>query len=83
VFGEKKSTSNQYFMDLLETAAGNDNTELERGRHSAGSQPVVGAGGSNHAFSDGSARYMKYWDAVKPLNMWAVNDADRLAYSMQ
>ena len=39
------------------------------------------SGGSNFAFVDGSARYMRYGSTVWPLNLWAVNDTNRLVYA--
>jgi prepilin-type processing-associated H-X9-DG protein len=32
------------------------------------------AGGSNFAFADGSARYLKHWGSIQPVNMWGVTD---------
>jgi prepilin-type N-terminal cleavage/methylation domain-containing protein len=89
-FGEKRSDSGQYYMDLNE-AEGNDLTELELGRHSSGAGGSihtgdlangsaaigVGSGGSNHAMVDGSARYIKYGQALNPVNLWAVTDFGR------
>jgi len=89
-FGEKRSDSGQFFMDLFE-GAGNDLTELELGRHSSsasgdqhtgnllGGGQAAGfmSGGSNHAFIDGSARYLKYGLSLGPVNMWAVTDWGR------
>jgi prepilin-type N-terminal cleavage/methylation domain-containing protein len=72
VFGEKKSSSPQYYMDFFE-GVGNDNDQLEYGRHSSNG-PSTGSGGSNHAFTDGSARYLKYETGVTPVNLWAVTD---------
>jgi prepilin-type N-terminal cleavage/methylation domain-containing protein/prepilin-type processing-associated H-X9-DG protein len=85
IFGEKKSTSPHYFMDLVELGrsidfpgvlVGNDDSELEQGRH-MGVAPGSRTGGSNYAFADGSARYLKYWRCVGPLNLWCVLDEDR------
>jgi prepilin-type N-terminal cleavage/methylation domain-containing protein len=85
LFGEKKSTSPHYYMDLLEAGRstdfpgvvlGNDDTELEQGRH-VGMGPGTRSGGSNHAFVDGSARFIKYWRALGPLNLWCTLDDDR------
>ena len=84
ILGEKKSASGHYYMDLLEPGRsadfpgeilGNDDTELEQGRHMS----IIGsrAGGSNYAMADGSSRLVKYWRAVGPLNMWCTLDADR------
>jgi prepilin-type N-terminal cleavage/methylation domain-containing protein len=74
-FGEKKSISPQYFMDLFE-GVGNDNDQLEYGRHSNNGLDN-GTGGSNHAFADGSARYLKWEGALMPVNLWAVTDWGR------
>jgi len=85
VLGEKKSASPHYYMDLLEPGEssdfpgrvlGNDDTELEQGRH-AGLGPGTRSGGSVYAMADGSARFIRYWRALGPLNLWCVLDADR------
>jgi prepilin-type N-terminal cleavage/methylation domain-containing protein/prepilin-type processing-associated H-X9-DG protein len=84
VFGEKKHASTPFFMDLLEPGRtpdfpgmvlGNDDTELEQGRHGAG----VGtrSGGSNYAMADGSARAIKYWRSLGTINLWCVLDEER------
>jgi len=70
IFGEKESNSAHYYMDFLETTAGNDFEELEHSRHSG----TKGSGGSDYAFADGSARYLKYGKSVNPQNLWAVTD---------
>ena len=85
VLGEKKSASPHYYMDLLEPGSstdfpgrvlGNDDTELEQGRHAA-LGPGSRSGGSVYAMADGSARFIRYWRALGPLNLWCVLDADR------
>jgi prepilin-type N-terminal cleavage/methylation domain-containing protein len=85
VLGEKKSASPHYYMDLLEPGSssdfpgrvlGNDDTELEQGRH-AGLGPGNRSGGSVYAMGDGSARFIRYWRALGPLNLWCTLDADR------
>jgi prepilin-type N-terminal cleavage/methylation domain-containing protein/prepilin-type processing-associated H-X9-DG protein len=73
LFGEKETASPHYYMDFLETDAGNDFEELEHARHWG----LKSAGGSNYAFADGSARYLRYGRSVSPLNLWAVTDAWR------
>ncbi len=73
VFGEKLTDSAHYYMDFLESAAGNDTEELEHSRHMGGK----GAGGSDYAFADGSARYLRYGRSVIPINLWAIEDAWR------
>ena len=75
VFGEKKTESDNYYMDLLENG-GNEKTEIERGRHSVTRKNEKG-GGSNYTFADGSARFIKYRGLLFPLNLWAVTDLFR------
>jgi prepilin-type N-terminal cleavage/methylation domain-containing protein/prepilin-type processing-associated H-X9-DG protein len=73
VFGEKETSSGHYYMDMLE-GIGNDFTEVEQSRHSAAG---AGTGGSNFAFADGSARYLRFGQMLVPQNLWAVEDAFR------
>ncbi len=70
LFGEKQTDSIHYYMDFLESAAGNDFEELEHSRHSGKGT----AGGSNYGMADGSARYERYGRSVSPVNLWAVTD---------
>lgn len=80
VIGEKFSQAADYYMDLLE-GAGNDVTQVaEQSRHGGTGQIAqtgVGVGGSNYAFCDGSARYIKCPGAFYPLDLWCISDADR------
>ena len=73
VFGEKTTASPHYYMDFLESAAGNDSEELEHSRHMGNKA----SGGSDYAFADGSARYLRYGRSVSPLNLWAIEDSWR------
>ena len=91
LFGEKKNlqkeegirVSPHYFMDLLE-GQGNDADQLEHGCHSTRLSGTLGkAGGSNYAFNDGSARFLKFGKDIWPLNLWAIADDDRLLYAFQ
>lgn len=72
LFGEKETSSMHFFQDFLETAQGNDFTEVEESRHmgTAGSK----SGGSNFTFVDGSARYLRAGKMLYPKNLWAVTD---------
>jgi prepilin-type N-terminal cleavage/methylation domain-containing protein/prepilin-type processing-associated H-X9-DG protein len=79
IFGEKKNASPQYFMDLNQ-GVGNDVDQIEQGCHSV-VRKAINSGGSNFAFVDGSARFMRYGKTVWPLNLWAVNDTNRLRYA--
>jgi prepilin-type N-terminal cleavage/methylation domain-containing protein/prepilin-type processing-associated H-X9-DG protein len=70
ILGEKASDQGDYYMDLLE-GAGNDFVGiLEQSRHD-------GHAGSNYAFADGSARFLKSYADLYPLNLWCVSDASR------
>ena len=80
IFGEKETGSGHFYMDFWEGKTGNDADELEQSRHS-GSGPKSNSGGSNHAFVDGHASFIKYLRAVRPLNLWAVTDTGRIAYA--
>ncbi|MBI3870398.1 MAG: type II secretion system protein [Verrucomicrobia bacterium] len=71
VFGEKEITSRHYYMDFLESAAGNDFEELDHAKHGSGPK---GSGGSNYAFLDGSVRFLPQGQSVSPENLWAVTD---------
>jgi prepilin-type N-terminal cleavage/methylation domain-containing protein/prepilin-type processing-associated H-X9-DG protein len=71
VFGEKESTSGHFWMDYSNS---DDAIELEQSRHAGG--PKRG-GGSNYAFADGSARYLRWGRCLKPINLWAVMPSDR------
>jgi len=91
VLGEKKNlklddgreVSQHYFMDLRE-GTGNDADQVERGCHSTvRSGTVSRTGGSNFAFADGSARFLKFGKEVWPDNLWAVAEEDRKAFAWQ
>jgi len=71
--------SQHYFMDLLE-GVGNDFDQVERAAHSSG-RVASRSGGSNFAFADGSARYLRYGKEIWPENLWATEDADRKQYA--
>ncbi|HKI70071.1 MAG TPA: prepilin-type N-terminal cleavage/methylation domain-containing protein [Verrucomicrobiae bacterium] len=75
LLGEKEPDHGDYYMDLLENG-GNDFTGiLDQARHNSKS-------GSNYAFADGSARFLKNHTALYPLNLWAISDADRVTYQV-
>ena len=88
VLGEKQHTAGDFYMDLLENN-GNDFTGiLEQGRHdnngvtSSQAKGAGSTGGSNYALADGSARLIKFPQAVDPLSLWAISDANRVAYAI-
>jgi prepilin-type N-terminal cleavage/methylation domain-containing protein len=86
VLGEKTAVNGDFYMDLNEVKdpnqpPGNDFAGiLNQSRHDstpAAAAAGRGAGGSNHAFADGSARFIKFPQSVNPVNLWAITDAGR------
>ncbi|MFC1764578.1 type II secretion system protein [Planctomycetota bacterium] len=77
--GEKRVDSkDDAYMDIWPPQYGSDHlTEVDHGKHRIGSKER--SGGSNYAFVDGSARYLKYGAAFSPQNLWAVTDQFRNA----
>jgi prepilin-type N-terminal cleavage/methylation domain-containing protein/prepilin-type processing-associated H-X9-DG protein len=79
VLGEKQPDASDYYMDLLEAGKkgiGNDfNNILDRTKHDSKS-------GSNYAFADGSARFIKKNAALYPDNIWAISATNRVAYQI-
>jgi prepilin-type N-terminal cleavage/methylation domain-containing protein len=67
IFGEKKSTSGQFYMDLYEpgdNGDGNDYTELNQTNHFTG---------SDYCFADNSTRLLReFYSMGHPYNMWAI-----------
>jgi prepilin-type N-terminal cleavage/methylation domain-containing protein/prepilin-type processing-associated H-X9-DG protein len=71
VFGEKDYRSVNYYMDY---EFYDDMAQLDQSKHSSGRKDERGngGGGSNYAFVDGSARFLKFGRAFRPVNLWAV-----------
>ena len=80
VLSEKKSTAMDYYMDLNEGSGNDFSGVLEESRHDSRGDDTE-SGGSNFAFADGSARYMKVHTALFPLNLWAISDANRAYFA--
>ena len=81
IIGEKNTTNVDFYMDLNEGAYGNDFSGiLEESRHDSRG-PETETGGSNYAFADGSARFMKVHTSLSPLNLWCITDSNRLYFS--
>ena len=79
VIGEKTTASGHFWMDFIQGKVGNDVEEVEQSRHATkfrgnGSGARSMDGGSNYAFADGSARYLRFGRATTPVNYWAVMD---------
>ncbi len=66
VFGEKEDESGHYWMDYLNK---DDLDQLDQSKHATGAHGQ--SGGSNYAFADGSARYLRFGQSLSPINMWA------------
>ena len=89
LLGEKQHDAGDFYMDLLEGSSGNDAAGIaEQGQHSntgktsTQSKGAGSSGGSNYAMTDGSARFIKFPQAVAPLHLWAVSDSNRVAYAI-
>jgi prepilin-type N-terminal cleavage/methylation domain-containing protein/prepilin-type processing-associated H-X9-DG protein len=65
LIGEKDSESGHWWMDWWQ---GDDYKELEQARHT---------GGSDYAFADGSARFLRFGQSIDPINLWFVDTALR------
>ena len=72
LFGEKTPESEHWWMDYNQI---DDAKELDQIRHS---KTVNGSGGvSNYTFADGSARNLRFGQALFPKNLWAVTELGR------
>jgi prepilin-type N-terminal cleavage/methylation domain-containing protein/prepilin-type processing-associated H-X9-DG protein len=78
-FGEKRAESDDdAYMDIWPPQSGSDHlTEVAHGKHRSGGEQRNG--GSNYAFADGSARFLRYGAAFSPQNLWAVTEGFRNA----
>jgi prepilin-type N-terminal cleavage/methylation domain-containing protein/prepilin-type processing-associated H-X9-DG protein len=74
IFGEKRTGSLHFHMDINQGQLGNDFEEIDHQRHSAG---------SNFAFVDGSVRALRKNQELFPENLWAVRDGFRHPKIMQ
>lgn len=77
LFGEKKTFSTHFYMDLNEGMSGNEFTQLEQARHGGSTGGTGGNGASNYAFADGSTRNFRFPEAIQPVNYWAVFEVYR------
>jgi prepilin-type N-terminal cleavage/methylation domain-containing protein/prepilin-type processing-associated H-X9-DG protein len=83
LLGEKIPDSIHFYMDFMEVdpadLIGNDFKEVDHDKHMKTASASTQSGGSNFAFADGSARYLKHWGSIQPVNMWGVTDTWRNA----
>ncbi len=75
VFGEKKTETSTFYVDLTATLGGAVNTTAEQRRHHRKSGEATG--GANYSFADGSVKYLPFARAIFPVNLWAVTDPYR------
>ena len=78
-FGEKKTSSSQFYVDL------NTGTILdvtEQGRHLRSATGGFATGGSNYSFADGSVRYIPFGKSLCPENQWALTDSGRTSFAI-
>jgi len=84
VFGERKQgfENQDPYMDFWppDWAPSEYIVVVDHAKHRAGGSR--GSGGSNHAFADGSTRYLKYGAAVTPKNLWAVTKEFRAGLAL-
>ena len=73
IFGEKLADSGHFYMDWMMR---DDEQQIDESKHSAGSLNA-GGGGSNHAFADGSIRFLKFGRSLVPINLWFIVEAAR------
>ena len=85
LFGEKTAGQYDFYMDLNEGQVGNDfGGILNQSAHDASGPDRIngsGSGGANYAICDGSATFIKFPNALQPLNLWAISDASRTNYA--
>ena len=74
IFGEKKSGQPAFVVDVTSPPQ-SPLLVVEHSRH--GRSKGQKTGGSNHAYADGSTRFIPYGRALSPINQWAVTDALR------
>jgi prepilin-type processing-associated H-X9-DG protein len=85
ILAEKDTTNYDYYMDFNEPSGpvvGNDVVGiLEESRHDSRGEDTD-SGGSNYAFADGSARFLRVHTSVYPLNLFAITASTRTSYAI-
>jgi prepilin-type N-terminal cleavage/methylation domain-containing protein/prepilin-type processing-associated H-X9-DG protein len=82
LLGEKEYEHGDFYMDIGENGGNDWSGILEQSRHDSRG-PATGTGGSNFAFTDGSARFIKYGYSCWPISLWCNSDADRTTYAFK
>ena len=78
LFGEKRTDSGHWWMDYLD---GDDLSDWERARHFNEMTYPGQTGGSNHAFADGSVRFLKFGEGLNPIDFWFIKEELRYGYT--
>jgi len=71
VFGEKEEGAGDFLMDYLKSNF--DWVVLDQTRHGGSGA----SSGANYAFADGSVRFLKFGQTIKPVNLWGVTPEGR------
>jgi prepilin-type N-terminal cleavage/methylation domain-containing protein len=79
VFGEKRFSSAEFYVALTPLMTALNVTEQRRHMRTGGE--LAKTGGSNHAYADGSVRFVRYGRSLCPANEWAVTEAGRTNFS--
>jgi prepilin-type N-terminal cleavage/methylation domain-containing protein/prepilin-type processing-associated H-X9-DG protein len=69
ILGEKMEEQNHFYFDHDRKKDWDD--VLDDSKHASGGIKRTG-GGSNYAFADGSARYLRFGQTGYPINLWAI-----------
>ena len=74
LFGEKnRDMKSDPYMDMWPAKYGSDHLKVvDQAKHRLGAKKENG--GSNHVFVDGSVRFLKHSEGLKPRNLWAVSE---------
>jgi prepilin-type N-terminal cleavage/methylation domain-containing protein len=79
VFGEKNFSSPEFYVALAPILTVLNVTEQRR--HSRTGGEFSKTGGSNHAYADGSVRFIRYGRSLCPANEWAATEAGRTNFA--
>jgi len=80
IFGEKKTGSGGFYVELTPVPTVLNVTEQRRHARTGGDNAKTG--GSNHVYADGSVRYARYGRSLCPTNEWAITDAGRARFAI-
>jgi prepilin-type N-terminal cleavage/methylation domain-containing protein/prepilin-type processing-associated H-X9-DG protein len=81
VFGEKACGSSEFYV-VLDPDASRYLADMDESRHGGTAGLLNKSGGSNCGFADGSVRFVRYGQALCPLNLWAATEKGRTDYAV-